>query len=226
MISKKRRNFLFFEAAILTFLIYLSALILTGYLDEYRIDFLEQEQKKFNILEESSLAQNYFLEHFETEYSCQEFLSKIDEKNVELRKIGEDLGNFGSLFLDSNLENSEYYKRVYYLNQLDLYFQVLEYNENCLGSIIPVFYFFSESSSFDIQGAYLEQFALNHKNETLVFSFDIDFEDDFIIIELKEKLGVSNSPFIKVGNKTISNGWVSSLNEISVEYLRQRGEIK
>lgn len=217
---------MFLEAGILTFLIYIIALLLTGYLDTHRIYFLENEHKKFEIIEESSFAQTYFLEEFEEEYSCSDFKTAIYNKNIELRKIGEDLGNFGSLFLESNVKNGEYYKEVYYLNQLDLYFQISAYNEKCQENIIPVFYFFSESSSFDVQGAYLEQFALNNRNETYVFSFDINFNNSYVITSLKESLEVTSSPFVKVGNTTISNGWISSLNEISIEFLRQRGEIQ
>lgn len=230
MISKKRRNQIFIEAGILTLFIYLFAIILNGYLDQQRINYLDERVLESELEKESLATSKFFYENF-YDYSCELKRESIFLRQLKLKDIGDDLSNFGSLFLDYNKDISLGKQRSYYLEELDLYNDVVDYNKNCEDIIVPVFYFFdAQSTSLDKQALVLEQFSLNQENKTVVFSFDFYYDDEVLLELIKDKYDVTGVPFLIIGNKTSRNlerddAGIVSLNAISVEFKRIRGEI-
>lgn len=229
MLTKKRRNLIFLEAFILTTVIYFFAIVINGYLDEQRIDELDYK------ITQSSLD-------FESMVIIENFFSQIEKNNCELKKeyiyknfqdlkkIGTDLSNYGQLFLKENANLSLNKQREYFLEELALYRTVIDYNKICEEDIVPILYFFnSKSVELDKQSLILEQFTLNHKNETVVFSFDINYKDEPLLEMIKKDYNVTYHPFIIINEKTTTNllseDGVVSLNTLTIEYKKMRGEL-
>lgn len=232
MLTPKRRNIIFVEAAILTIAIYFFAIIFNGYLDTQRIEDLDYNLANSSVSLYNIEVSESFFENFKDDSNCKDRKKFIFDSFGNLKTIGKDLTNYGKLFLKSNIEHSKLRQREYFLRELLLYKKVLDYNEDCSeDKIVPVIYFFdSLSTELDKQSLILEQYYMNHENKTIVFSFDINFENEPILEEIKDSYDITSYPFIIIGNKTTrdleNNNGVVGLNTISIEYLRYIGELK
>lgn len=231
MLSKKRRNILFIEAGILTLIVYFSALFLNGYLDHYRFIELENKIDEININSEASIILSDFHYSFSTN-NCSLRKNYILNEFIKLKLFGKDLTNYGQLFLKSNENFSLNKQREYFLEEINLLNEVLKYNNKCNeDKLFYILYFFnSKKTNLDKQSIILEQFSLNNKNKSIIFSFDISYKDEPILEDIKKNYNVTYSPFIIIENKTSrlmhkTNGIVD-LNSISVEFKKFRGEIK
>lgn len=231
MLSKKRRNILFIEAGILTLIVYFSALFLNGYLDNYRFIELENKIDEININSEASIILSDFHNSFSTN-NCSLRKNYILNEFIKLKLFGRDLTNYGQLFLKSNENFSLNKQREYFLEEINLLNEVLKYNNKCNeDKLFYILYFFnSKKTNLDKQSIILEQFSLNNKNKSIIFSFDISYKDEPILEDIKKNYNVTYSPFIIIENKTSrfmhkTNGIVD-LNSISVEFKKFRGEIK
>ncbi len=231
MLSKRRRNLIFIEAGILTLIIYFFALILNGYLDNQRVEVLSTEFANMQLTTEGNLVEDRFYETFNLSYDCEIKKRNIFDKQKTIKQIGTDLSNFGQLFLEKNKEVSLNKQREYFLEEIELYLQVQDYNKICEEDIIvPVIYFFNSlNTQLDKQSLILEQYSLNHKNETIIFAFDINYENEPLLIKIKNKYEATYSPFVIIGNKTTrtlqNNNGIVDLNTITIEYKKIRGEI-
>lgn len=230
MISKKKRNIIFIEAAILTTIIYLFALVLNGYLDNQRVEELDYNLINASINFDNIIIAQRFYQNFNTT-NCEIEKEFITNNFKNLKVIGTDLGNFGSLFLEKNKNISLLKQRDYFLKQISLYDLTYKYNQNCQNqTIIPIIYFFnSKNTQLDKQALILEQFARNYQNKTIVFSFDINYEDEPLLNSIKNRYNVTFSPFLIIGNKITRNlnneNLIVDINAITIEYKRLRGEI-
>lgn len=230
MISKKRRNLIFLEAAILSIIIYLFALILNGYLDEKRVEKLDYDLLNASLEFDNMIVSQIFYEKFNSS-NCTKQRNFINDNFKDLKLIGNDLNNFGQLFLEKNKDLPLIKQRDYFLKQLSLYGFWYNYNKVCGNeTIVPIIYFFnSKTVKLDKQALILEQFSRNHENKSIIFSFDINYKDEPLLETIKQNYNVTFSPFIIIGNKTTRNlhnqDLIVDINTLTVEYKRLRGEI-
>lgn len=232
MLSKKKTKLLFVEAFILTLLVYLIAIISNGLLDNQRIETLD-----FEILNTSNAiysldVSNNFVENFNIT-NCSVQKSNIFTNYKGIKKLGKDLSSYGPLFLEENSAETKIKEREYFLQQIKIFNLVNSYNQVCLNdTIFPViFYYNSLSNTLDKQSLILEQFYLNHENQTIVFSFDINFENEAIITEVKDIFNITSTPFVILNNNKTTrnladNDGLISLNTITVQYKKFKGEIE
>jgi len=230
MISKRRRNFIFVEAAILTFVIYFFAILANGYLDEQRIDEINYEMFNSSLSYDALVVSHNFYDSLNIS-DCEIQKRFIFDNFDNFKEVGKDLSNYGQLFLKSNENISKNKQREYFLDEIALYIAVEEYNEVCEDErVVPIVYFFNSlNTNLDKQSLILEQFALNNENKTIIFSFDINYEDEPLLIDIKNRYNITFSPFVIIGNKTTrdlaNDNLVVSLNTVSLEYKKIRGEI-
>lgn len=230
MLSKKKTKLIFVEAFILTLVIYLIAIISNGYLDNQRIEALDYELLNTTNSVYSLDISNNFVENFNIK-NCTIQRNNIFSNYKSIKKLGTDLSNYGPLFLEENSKESELKQREYFLQQIKIFNIVNSYNQVCNNeTIFPIIYFYNSfSTDLDKQSLILEQFYLNHENKTIVFSFDINFENESIINETKNLFSVKTTPFLILNNKTtrelLNENSVVNLNTITVEYKKFKGEI-
>jgi hypothetical protein len=231
MISKKRRNLLFLQAAILTFFIFFLAIVLNVYLDQFRISYLEEELVELDTDFSSLVTFNYFSNTFSLS-DCELFKEQIFFNQKNLKEFGEDLSNFGQLFSFNFKNVSSLKQRTYFQKEIYLYHQVLNYNMLCSEKIFPVVYFFNEySTSLDKQGTILEEFYLNHKNKTIIFSFPFYFDKEPLLESYKLKYNVTYPVFIILPEKTSLNlekdgNGLISINTLTLEYKYFQKELE
>lgn len=229
MLSRRRRNFLFIEAAILTLCIYFIGLFVNSYLDESRLSVLDENIIESQIQQRSSFAFNEFQKQTYSN-NCNLSKQRILEEHQQLKEFATDISNFGLLFNKNNEDFSKLRQREFYLLQTQLYFSLEEYNEVCENTIVPGWYFFDgNSASFDRQAANLETFVLSSNNGSIIFSYDVNFAQNEPIIEkLMDKFDVSFVPFVVLGNMThheFGQGLIGA-NRLIIEYRRQIGELE
>jgi hypothetical protein len=231
MISKKRRNLIFLEAFLLTFLIYLLSFVATDFLDDKREEELKLQIAESEVIFDSAFTSSFFFE-FLLDESCNSSKTAILDQYVELKSVGKGFQSYSGLFLEMNEKSLKSKQRNYYLNQILLYNYVEIYNNRCEEEVTPVIYFFDGSQDFDRQSLVLEQFALNNKNETIILSFDYDFEDENLLNKLKEKYEVNKPSYLVIGNITSNNIYFPEgldyydLNTINLAFMRARGELQ
>lgn len=229
MLSKKKTKLIFVEAFILTLVIYLFATISNGYLDEKRIETLDYELLNSTNAVYSLEISNSFVSNFNIE-NCSLQKENIFTNYLVIKKFGKDLSNYGPLFLEENAKEGKLKEREYFLEQIKVYNNVNKYNEVCQNeSIFPIIYFYnSKSTDLDKQALILEQFYFNKKNQTIVFSFDINYNNETILNEIKEIFDITQSPYLILNNKTtrdlLNENNIVNLNTISVEFKTFKGE--
>jgi len=228
MLSTKRRNLIFIEAAILTIIIYLLALILNGYLDTQRIETLDYEFINSSTIAYNLKVFNAFNKNINNS-NCLIKKKLIFNSFKSIKKVGKDLSNYGKLFLSENEKISKLKQRQYFLNELDLYLEINEFNILCQDNkIMPIIYFFNSNNlDLDKQSLNLEQFYLNHINDTMIFSFDINYIDEPILEEIKLNKNIIFTPFIIINNKTTNNlvnkDKVVNINTLTLEFKKYFG---
>jgi len=229
MLTKRRRTLIFIEAGILTFVVFLLSILSNSYLDDKRFDDLNEKLLEGAIESDLSFTENEFYSTFEIE-NCVARKANLYSQFQNIKKLGTDITNYGQLTLKINEEVSKNKKRDYFLDELRLYGDVLQYNGDCEDKVLPVLYFYNGlSTSLDKQSLILEQFSLNKKNQTLIFSFDYFIDDEPILNNFKEDLNVRSTPFIFINGKTTNElsqvNRVVSLNTLTIEYKKFKGEI-
>lgn len=233
MLTKKRRNLIFLEAGILTLLVYIFALFFNFYLDDLRINDIEDKISKSEIFLDPFSSGDYFFNLILSE-DCENSRLFLNERHSEIKSVGISLRDYGGLFSEINFNQRENIERKYYLDQLQMYEWVDRYNSACINEskkpIVPVIYFFDGlSSDFDRQSILLEQYSFNQENETIIFSFDYYFNSEPILDMIKNEYQVSSPPFVIIGNKTTrnlgDNNNIISINALTVEFMRIRGEL-
>jgi hypothetical protein len=222
MLSKKRRTLVFFEAGILTLIVYLFSIMANSYLDTERFLDINQKLLAGSIDSDTLYSQNQFYSTFEIS-NCNTRKEQIYSQFKNLKKLGTDITNYGQLYLEKNKETSDLKKRTYFLDQLKLYGEILQYNYYCEDKIMPIIYFYNGlSSQIDKQSIILEQFSINNKNKTIILSFDIFSENEPILNNIKSIFNISFTPFILINNKTtkdfITSENIISLNSLDIEY--------
>ncbi len=214
MLSRKKRNFIFFEAAILTLIIYLIAFFSNALLDKYRESELNNAVLSSQISLGSSLVESML-----NNVDCEAAKKSLVLGYKDIKKLGDELTDYGPLIRNDNLTAIK--RKEYFLKEAELLIKVMKYNKNC-PHIVPVIYFYTPSGSIDKQSLILEQFWLNHKNNTFILPFDYTFSEP-VIKYLINYYKVTSTPFVVIGNYTTrdlgENGLVS-LNSLTIAYSK------
>jgi len=226
MLSKRRRNFLFVEAAILTLCVYFLGIFLNSYLDDTRLSVLDEHILESQLEQRSSIAFKEF-QHNRKNLSCEKSKERIIKEQKQLQEFATDISNFGLLFNTNNEEFSKLRQREFYLLQTQLYFTLEDHNQKCENKVLPGWYFYDGNNpSFDRQAANVETFVLASRNGSIFFSYDINFVGNEVVIEeLMNKFNVTFTPYVVIGNKTHNDygGGLISAGRLLVDYREQVG---
>lgn len=221
MLSTDDIKLIFLESVLVVISIYFCLFFLTDVLDDYRIEDVESQLRESRLEHDSSVLSEEFSQAFGNS-TCTLRKQEIMQEFNGLEGVGEEINRYTLRGLGRNLEPYSVVRRSYFLTQLELLNSVYTYNDRCDDEIFPVIQFVdAESDTMDRQGLILEQFYTT-RDDVIVVVFDISFDDEEIVNELRDYYSVEETPFIVAGNKTSRN--LTESGRVSLETLENEYE--
>lgn len=196
--------------------IFLTSFLLTltvftvGILLSYGLDFLRVDQVLFvmqsqELDTEAYLLEKSFIEEFGGDV-CASLNDRIYELKSELSNVGADLTNYGGKTLFKKTD-FDYLKRKYFLLEIKLYTLINDLNTRCGQTYIPILFFYEiDDVESERQGYILEDVSISHPQTVAVLSFDLEYEDEPLLLRLIERYNVTHAPTLIINNnKTINS---------------------
>ncbi|MBW2977466.1 hypothetical protein KY331_01355 [Candidatus Woesearchaeota archaeon] len=181
-------------------------------LDILRINELDRVINDYHLSSEAYLAQRDFINTFGGD-KCTIITSKVQELKEEISTVGSDLSKYGEKTIFKK-RDFDYLKRKYFLLELKFY-SLLKELEHCDDRYIPIMFFYKKDDDLSIrQGYVLDELNKYFKTEVVVFSFDVDYEDEPLLNFLKKKYNISKPPTIIIDDT------------IKIERIAYSGELK
>jgi len=202
----------FLISLLLTVFIFSLGFFLSYGLDILRINELDNEINNYQLSSEAYLIQKDFINTFGGD-KCAIISSKVQELKEEVSQVGTDLSKYGEKTLFKK-RDFDYLKRKYFLLELKFY-SLLKELRDCDDRYIPILFFYKKDEDLSVrQGYILDELGKSLKSEVVVFSFDIDYEDESLLNLLRKKFNISSSPTIIIDDK------------IKIERIIYAGELK
>ncbi|MFP4567630.1 MAG: hypothetical protein ACLFN8_01670 [Candidatus Woesearchaeota archaeon] len=222
MLTKKSRKLIFVETTILILIIYAIIMSTTYIMDIWRINSLDLKIQTQNIRYESYAASKSFYHSMGLE-NCEFSRELITEDYKKLRELGIDINSYKNRMLKINEKNHEIKKREYLIAQAENLNKLQIHNENCEQKIYFVLYFIDgEITGFNEQALILQQFLLNHKDEIITYTIDINFKEEFIVNALMTRYNITKHNTIILGNYSNSEEGQTSLAKLTSEFNKMR----
>ena len=223
MIRKKARRLLFVEAAIFILIVYILVISITLILDEIRINELDAQIKKQGIKHEAFLASNIFYEAM-GKTNCEFSHKYIFDEYDDIKELSINIASYKNRILTRNEKYHDLKKREYIIAQVENLNKINKHNDVCEKKIRPIFYFIDgDIIGFNQQALILQQFGMNHQEEIIIYTLDINYDDEPIIKALLELYNVTNHNTIIFGELNNVAGGQIGIGALTQELNRQRG---
>lgn len=219
--TKKKVKLLLLESLLIVVAVYAIIFYLTDVLDQERFKELENQLTVSSLKQESRYVMNDFFSTF-SENECELMRNSIYEEYDYVKDLFSDINRYVMSGLGRNEPRYSVNKREYTLNQLDMLNMINFYNEGCEDAkIYPLLYFNDgESSGIDTQGLILSQFY-EETTDVIVLIFDKNYEDEQLLVKLRNYYNVTQAPFIVFGDKNtkdFTNNDIVYLRTLRNEY--------
>jgi hypothetical protein len=200
-----------------------------GYIVNYNLDFWRYDKIQETIEIQELGTQNYYLEksfiNIIGEDHCEVITRRLNALKSEIRNIGNDLTNYGKGTIFKK-HDFDYLKRKYFLLELNLYNLIMTQNEKCGVTTIPIMFFYDiDHGESTTQGYILEDMSLDDefRENIVVLSFDIDYQDENALNLLKRKYGIEEPPTIIINGEDIIEGLVpgTRINQTIQKHLNR-----
>lgn len=206
MDQKKYRKHMFFTAAVLTAVVFLSGMLLGWGLDRYRTKNIFEDLRQNELDAESYIVEQQFFNAMPNA-TCDIAKTRIDALSIDLGEIGRTLAGFsGKSIFEKN--DYDYLTRKYFLMEIKTYLLFGEFLEQCPsnGTRILYFYRIDDRESLN-QGYAIDEIVLKN-NDVKVFSFDIEYDKDPLIKSMKKYYNITDAPTIIVDGEVKREGYV------------------
>ncbi|MEM5815284.1 MAG: hypothetical protein QXD89_02240 [Candidatus Aenigmatarchaeota archaeon] len=201
---------IYLKAALLTFLVFLTGIIIGWYLDENRIRFfsfkLEELQIDFsNLILEQTLYRSF---NFSKEELC--FFYK--EKTPKLAEEAGKLGNYLEGFRETTkfkLEELELLKNKYFITNLQLWIYIKDLREKCGYNVTTILFFYTSKERCNdciAQGIVLNRYKRENPDKFMIFALDSDSKIG-IISTLKYYFNITVLPTTIINEKVKLEGF-------------------
>lgn len=224
MIKKKERRLLFLEAGIFLIIIYLLILGLTLVLDTFRIKELDNQINTYTLKHEAFIAANSFYEVV-GQQDCNFSKTYILDEYDELKELSINIASFKNRILRVNEKLHDLKKRDYIIAQAENLNKLKRHNKICPNRIFPIFYFVDgDVIGFNQQSLILQQFAINNKDDIIIYTIDINYKEEPAIKFLIDMYDVKNHNTVVFGELNNIGGGLIDLAPLQRELERQRGQ--
>ena len=223
MIKKKDRRLLFIEAGMFLIIVYLLILGITLLLDTWRIKELDNQIAEYTIKHQAFLAANSFYDVMGKQ-DCDFSKKYIFEEYDDIKELSINVASFKNRILTRNEPQHDLKKREFLIAQAENLNKIKKHNDLCEKKIFPIFYFVDgDVTGFNQQSLLLQQFAMNHKDEIIIYTLDINYKDEPIIKLLLDLHDVTNHNTVIFGELNNINGGSIGLGMLNRELERLRG---
>ena len=224
MISKKARRLLFVEAAIIITIIYITIIGITAILDNYRINELDNQIQTYNLAHESFVASKKFYDSLGIT-NCEFSKKHIFNEYEEIRELSISVASYKNRILKMNEELHNLKKREYLIAQAENYNKVNTHNQICTQKIHPILFFIDgDEIGFNQQALILQQFALENEDKVIIYTLDMNFNDEPIIRHLIKQNNVERHNTLIFGNLNNTQGGNIGFGRLNAELERLRQE--
>jgi len=211
MVAALNYKKLILVSLILSFLIFISGLLIGLTFDELRTNDLTIFLNENEFQTESYLIERQFLEDFGQD-KCSLAQTRVVALSDQLGEIGRTLTRYESKRL---LTGEKYLqlKSKYLIFEIKLYTILKELNDNCKTEDKPIILFFYDTNDqASIQQGYILDSLVN-KEKATVFSIDREF-DDPLLETVKHYYNITKSPTVII-NFNITKEGLTSLAELT-----------
>ncbi|MBN2112188.1 hypothetical protein JW707_03760 [Candidatus Woesearchaeota archaeon] len=177
----------------MTVLIFSLAMILNYGMDYFRVNSIISTIQEQEIMYESYLAEEEFVETFGGE-KCDAMQRNIESLKQEMKEVGVDLSNYGRLSFFKKGDYS-YLERKYFLLELKFLASIEKLNRECGKPYVPILFFYEADNDESERQAYiLSEISDIYKHQVVVLSIDKDYEDEPLINLLLFQYNVTKTP--------------------------------
>ena len=211
MVAALNYKKLILVSLILSFLIFISGLLIGLTFDELRTNDLTIFLNENEFQTESYLIERQFLEDFGQD-KCSLAQTRVVALSDQLGEIGRTLTRYESKRL---LTGEKYLqlKSKYLIFEIKLYTILKELNDNCKTEDKPIILFFYDTNDqASIQQGYILDSLVN-KEKATVFSIDREF-DDPLLETVKHYYNITSSPTVII-NFNLTREGLTSLAELT-----------
>ncbi len=222
MLSKKARRLLFLETAMTVLIIYLLIIGITFIIDIWRINELDRQIQNQSIGHESFLASQSFYESVGIT-DCNFSKKLILDEYEEMKELSTNLASFKNRILKIHEKNHDLKKREFLIAQAENFNKVKTHNDRCDEKIYPLLYFVDgDVIGFNQQALILQQFTINNKNELIIYTLDINFDEEPVVQILLNQHNITKHNTIIFGNISNTEGGSLGLGRLTAELERMR----
>lgn len=215
---------MFLEAGIFLLIIYLLIIGITFVLDTWRINELDKQINTYTLKHESFLATNSFYEVMRKK-DCNFSKTYIFNEYADIRELSINIASFKNRILSTNEKLHDIKKRDFIIAQAENLNKIQKHNDVCENKIYPLFYFVDgDVIGFNQQSLILQQFAMNHKEDIIIYTLDINYDEEPVIKFLLDIHKVKYHNTVVFGELKNIDGGAIELGELERELIRQRGQ--
>jgi len=200
------RRSLFLVTVFVTFLIFIIGIFLGMKVDEMGTNDNNELLIKNGLDTESYVVESEFFDEFGID-SCSVLELRFNQLQSELADLGDELSQAD---IKKFSESNDFYnlKRKYFLQEISTLILAKKLSEECKTKSMNLIYFYRIGDSESLKQGYALDRLVESKNETHVFSFDIDFEDN-ALNSLKNYYNVTDAPTLIINFENVKKGFIS-----------------
>lgn len=201
-----KRKYLLITAMILTITVFLGGIALGWTLDHYRADELLENIKQSELITESLIVEESFIDHYGGD-RCELLSSRVYDLQQQSRVTGKQLSEWGEGDTFQT-KDFDYLKRKYILLEIRFFILLNDLKNECNSDYNTILFFYQKDQEQSIQqGFILDELSDNYDN-LIVLSIDKDYTDEPLVELLRSKYGITKAPTLII-NKVKFEGFTS-----------------
>lgn len=213
---------------VMTLIVFSIGILISYLLDFQRIDEINILIQQHELDNEAFLLEQGFDDNANPD--CGALRRRLASLNEEIIQVGKELSSYGdkSIFRKNDFD---FLRRKYFLLQLKFYAMILDINDRCGRTYIPVLFFYEADDRIsERQGFILDDIADSYKGEVIVVSIDKDYQKEPLVAYLVDKYNITTAPSIVInGNLAFDrlvytgelNGTILRIRRQSDPYARE-----
>jgi len=203
---------IYLKAAVLTFLVFISGVLIGLYLDEKRVSFIKSRMDELEISFSNLALEEEFYRSvaINKETLCPIYISKANDLAVQAGKMGSYLETFREVSRFSRGE-IEKLKDKYFVLNLHLWLYIRKLREECNYNATTILFFYTSVRGCEdciSQGIVLDRLKKSEPEKYMIFAIDVDSKLG-IVDALKTYFNVTKVPTLVINERHKLEGFVS-----------------